>query len=376
MSLLNNIAIMNVQEYAIIIKSICNKLGIEEADSTLIRNVTTYCKGLNHGQLRELYPDKDDRHAMIIKNYLDSVSAITKEYDYEQHARSQTLKIKAAEDAKEMISPFTDWVGERMPMVSSKAMSVYIDSRVRNASDVNATAITDFGFTLVPRMTRAQLGDGRIQVRVMPSQITYFKLGKMVVPYPVSFRNHNFTKELTLTFTALRSNGIIAREDTFHFAFTYEVHATNPALVELTPVNKYCKFNPPLRVLDDLTLRFNDPIYPVSFNADRARVSSINYLSSDGRIAFDKPHGLQTGDVVVIMGLTTGDNSANASILTTINDPRGIVITRIDDNIIATGMDFTTIKSPVATDKPLVLFHSRTFRFPLEIGYQDITDLD
>ncbi len=367
---------MDIQDYAIIIKSICSKLDIEEPDTVLIRNVTTYCKSLNHGQLRDQYPEESDRYVAIVDNYLASLQSTTTEFDYDKQARKVNKKNKTSLKAKEMLEPLTEWVGDRMPVVSSKAMSIYIDSRVRNASDVNASTITDFNFGLVPRQTRASLGDGRIQVRVMPSQITYFKIGKIVMPYSEALRSRNFTKELTLTFNALRSNGIIAREDTIHFAFTYTVNATNANLVELTPVNEYCKFNPPLRIVDDISLRFNDPVFPVSFKTDRAIVSSFNYLSSDGRIYFDNPHGLETGEVIIIMGLTTNDDSANVALLSVINDPRGIVITKVTDNIVSTGIDFTALKSPNPDIKPLALFYSRMFRFPLEIGYQDVAELE
>ena len=159
-----------------------------------------------------------------------------------------------------------------MPIVSSKAMSIYVDSRVRNISLSSSSGITDFGFGLVPRQTRAELGDGRIQVRVMPSQITYFKLGKIILPYDVAHRSRNYTSELTLTFTALRGNGIIGREDTYHFVFNYKV-CENSQLVELTPANEYCKFSPPLRIVDDLSLRFNDPVFPVTPVSPAARVN-------------------------------------------------------------------------------------------------------
>lgn len=64
----------------------------------------------------------------------------------------------------------------------------------------------------------------------------------------------------------------------------------------------------PINHLDDLSLRFNDPLFPVMFLPDRMQPSSLNYLSSDGRIVFDAPHELDTGDIIIIKGLTTGND--------------------------------------------------------------------
>ena len=369
---------MDAQEYATVIRSICSKLGDITPNDTLIRNVTLYCKGLNHNKLKKQYDLNEERNEAIATSYIKSIQS-KKDFDYSDYVRKADNKDKASitalATAKKSFEPLTNWLGERMPLISSKTMSVYLDSRVRNYSGVSSASITDFAFTLVPRQTRAEIGDGRVQVRVMPSQITYFKIGKIVLPYGTSLRQHNYMNELTLTFTALRSNGIIGREDTYHFTFTYKPSASNVEMVELAPVNEFCKFDPPLRIIDDLTLRFNDPLYPINFPKDRLNSAQFNYLSSDGRIAFNEQHGLNDNDIIIVMGLKTNADASNASILSTINNPRGIAVTKIDNYVISLNIDFTKIISPDTTSKPLIFFYSKMFRFPLEIGYQDIVEL-
>lgn len=369
---------MDAQEYAKIIKLICSKLEISTPDTSLIRNVTHYCKSLDHGRLKRIYFKDNDRHESIADLYVKSVTEETADFDYNEYlhdAHQHSKKQKQTEEGQ-IVGPLTNWIGKSMPVIASKSMSVCIDSRLRNTSNVTSITITDFGFTLVPRMTRSSLGDGRIQSRIAPSHITYFKVGKIMLPYSEVLRNRNFSKEITLTFTALRSNGIVAREDTYHFAFTYTSLNYSSNLVELNPVNEYCKFEPPLRTLDDLSLRFNDPIFPIAFHTDRLIPTNFNYMSSDGRITFSVPHFLNNGDVIVVMGLKTNNDAANASVLNVINDPRGINVTIIDDITIATSFDFTKIVSQDITSLPVILFYSRTFRMPLEIGYQDVVALE
>jgi hypothetical protein len=195
-----------------------------------------------------------------------------------------------------------------------------------------------------------------------------------VLPYTAALRASNFTNEITLSFNAIRSNGILAHDNTYHFVFTYTVR--NDSLVELTPINEYCKFSPPLRFVDDLSLRFSDPIVPIEFNVDRMYASSINYLSSDGRITFASAHNLTTGDVVIVRSLTTLDDAKNTNILSRIHSARGMPITVINSTTISIGIDFSLIDQPDTNSKPLVVFYSNTFRFPLEIGYQDITEMN
>jgi hypothetical protein len=361
---------MDTQAYATIIKSVCARLGDVEPDNTIIRNITQYCKKLDIKQLRKTYQNENDMLLAIVEAYLDSISK-SDEFDYSEHLHKQASgKTKQIEQQPE--TRLTNWLTDRMPVITSKAMNLYVDSRLRRSYG-NESSLIDFGFTLVPRTTKTTLGDGNLQARVMPSQITYFKMGKVVLPYKIDMRGANFTNEMTLTFTALRSNGIMGSEDTYHFIFTYVVK--NDYLVELTPVNEFCKFSPPLRYVDNISFRMSDPIVPVQFAKDRMYASSLNYQSSDGRITFAYPHGLANGDVVIINGFSTGDNAANANIISQINSPRGLVISVINPTMISIGIDFSTVVSPDTTVKPLVIFYSKTFRFQLEIGYQDITEI-
>ncbi len=356
---------MDKSTYAKIIQSVCARIGMEKPTSTIIRNVMAHCRKLDMKHLRVMHPDANDFLLVVVRSYMDSIRQ-EPEFDfgeYLQNTRSATAKD---------VSPM--WLQDNMPMDASKSMSVYFDTRLRRIDFVDNTPITNFGFAIVPKNTHTSAGNGNVHVRVSPSQITYFKVGTMLVPYTAAMRTANFTKELTLSFTALSANGILAEDQTYHFVFKYTV--VSDYLVELTPIDRYCKFCPPIRHLDDVSWRFNDPIVPIAFNTDRMLAASLNYLSTDGRITFPYAHGLATGDVVIVQGLSTLDDPSNVVILNQVHSARGMPITVINPTIIAIGVDLTTIVSPDITSKPMVLFYSKTFRFPLEIGYQDIEELE
>lgn len=361
---------MDTQTYATIIKSICARLGNVEPDNTIIRNITQYCKKLDINHLRKLNPNENDMLLAIVEAYINHIRG-SEEFDYSEHLHNQASgKSKQIEQQSE--TGLTNWLTKRMPVLTSKAMCLYVDSRLRRSNGTESGP-TDFEFTLVPRTTKTALGDGNIQARVMPSQITFFKIGKILLPYKLNMRSANFTNEITLSFTALRSNGIIGNEDTYHFVFTYT--PKSDYLVELIPVNEFCKFSPPLRYIDNISFRMSDPIVPVQFAKDRLYASSFNYQSSDGRITFAVAHGLDNGDVVIVNEFTTNDNAADSNIISQVNSPRGLVISVINQNIISIGINFSAIVSPDISCKPLVIFYSKTFRFHLEIGYQDVTEI-
>ncbi len=356
---------MDHNTYSIIIQSVCNRTKVEKPTQAIIRNVITFCKKLDVRKLQERYPDKNDFMLAIVDGYLQSIKPLP-EFDFNEHLQKTNPKV--------IKKVSTTWLQDNLPKTVSKAMSVYFDTRLRHVFGDDSSPITRFGFTIVPRTMQSIPGDGNLQVRVLPSQITYFKLGPFAIPYTVGLRSANFMKELTMTFTAITSNGILANERTYHFAFTYTV--VSDAYVVITPVNTYCKFCPPLRYIDDVSIVINDPIIPVQFPIDRMTAVSLNYLSTDGRITFPNAHGLATGDVVIVQTLTTLDDSLNATILAQINNPRGLAITVINPTVIAIGIDFTTIISPDTASLPTVIFFSKTFRFPMEIGYQDIAEMD
>jgi len=270
-----------------------------------------------------------------------------------------------------VIGPLSQWI--------DRSMHIDIDSINRDVSKDRGLSITDFGFILSTRNDRAPLGVGIIPSKLIPADITYMKIGRIILPYSTALANLNYNQELTLTFTGLRSNGsVIANlltNETIHFSFTFTQCTFNANLVELIPVNKYCKFDPPLTYLDNLSMRWNDPRYPVSFDVDRMQAQLFDYTTTDGRITFAMPHKLNTNDVIIIYGLSTLNDSINTNILNIINNPRGIKITKINDTTISIGIDFTTIISPDNTSLPIILFVSKCFRIALEIGYQETDEL-
>ncbi len=354
---------MDKQSLAIVVQSICRRMGLDKPTNTIIRNVQQFCNKKILQDIRKEHPDNNEFLLAIVKAYMESIKP-QEDFDYETYSKMQIPAVN------ETIS--RTWLQANAPTDVCKSESIYIDTQFRRVYN-SGLPITNFEFNLVPRGMQSIIGDGNIQTRVMPSQVTYFKLGNITIPYTSTMRTANYMKEITMAFNALSSNGILVNSQTFHFTFTYTV--VSDSLVTLTPINKYCKFSPPLRLLDSISFRLSDPLIPISFTTDRMIAASLNYLSADGRITFDTAHNLTTGDVVIVQGLVTGDNTTDAQVLAQIMNPRGLAITVINPTVIAIGIDFTTITTPDPLSLPMVIFFSKTFRFQMEIGYQDMTEL-
>lgn len=362
---------MEPKDYATVIQEVCRLQNIP-SDNNIIRNVTVFCKSLDHAKLELERPVREERLKFMATTYIQSILPSLNEFDYTDFVSSELRDdVKDASDRGAEFTPLTSWIGSRMPVLSSCSMNVYIDSRRRGFTNhLDGQGVTDFSFALVPRHTQFMIDDGSVMCHSMPTNVTYFKLGKITLPYGRTLRATNSMNEITLTFTALRSNGAIAFDDTYHFTFTYVVSSVSDDIVELMPSNEFCKFDPPIQTVDDLSIRFNDPIYPITFLPDRMRADSISYTALDGQISFSSPHLATDGEVVVIDTLTSLDDSKNLEVLSDVNNPRGHRITVIDATTIAIGVDLSLITIPDLLSAPWVQFFNRTFRFQMEIGYQ------
>lgn len=363
---------MDPKGYAFVIKGICSELRVEPSD-TLVINVRHFCRKRNLKLLRANHINDNDFYQELIAMYIRHIvgkdrAVEQKLLDDQREAMHQKPQKK---DRSSILGPLAQWI--------DRSMHIDIDSINRDVSGDYGLYVTDFRFVLSARNDRAPLGTGIVPARLIPANITYLKIGRIILPYTPAMASLNNNQEITLSFTGLRSNGSIVANlttnETIHFSFCYTTCAFNNNLIELTPVNKYCKFDPPLTYLDNVSVRWNDPRYPVQFNTDRMVPASLNYLSTDGRITFASPHNLNTNDVVIVNGLTTLNDSTNSSILATVNNPRGIKVTKISDTVISTGINFTNISSPDTNSLPTIIFVSKCFRIPLEIGYQDTDEL-
>lgn len=370
---------MNTHDYARVIRDVSTKLRIG-IDETLINNITYFCRSRDVNMLKSRYPSAADFYAALTDSYINHI--MQKDDIENQHHTDMQMEARHKKPT-ELNNTITQLgVGSKNAKniwFLSRAMHINIDSVNRNTSRDTGRTIKDFLFVLSDRNDRAMLGSGVVPARIIPANITYLKIGPIAVPYSRVMDTMNISQIITLTFTGLRANGAILSmqegNETIHFNFTITRNVVNPDIAILTPTNKYCKFDPPITYLDDISFRLNDPRYAIPFVMDRATPSNIDYGSNPGLIVFSSPHQLATGDVIRVFGLTTLNDAINSTVLATINDPRGLLVTVVDATSLTIDVDFTSIINPNVSSRPVIVFTSKCFQIPLEIGYQDVDTL-
>jgi hypothetical protein len=348
---------MDKNQYTLIIRDVCEQLKIHNPDDTIVRNIMSFIKSRNLKSLRLKYPKNEDFNEELVSMYLHQYQ--------DKHEDTFNIDDIARNEYK------TDLIKDNILASPYHTTQIFIDSINRNAINYNGQDINKFEFEIVPLTTSNETRPGSIISYSNLINITSFEVGKIILPYNSNLGALNFSQEITLSFTNIVGNSVHTANESFHFKFNYTVAPYNNNLIILEPFNvlkPVFTFNPPLRTLDRLSIQFNDPYYPISFNVDRMTPSSFDYSNSAGLIHFPKPHNLITNDIIIIKGLTTNSNN-DFNILQQINNPKGVKVTVVDSYSITISIDFTTIVAPDVSSLPLIIFYSKTFRFPLIINY-------
>lgn len=336
-------------------------LNVEKSDM-FIRNIFSFVNQIKLDVLQSKFKSLEELSSHIAHMYKDTIQApIAPKHDH-----NDFLNKNMNDKPTHSFAPLTTWLSEQSPTLTSKTTTIYLDSRFRDTS-YDGSSIKTFKYNLVPK--NMSKGNGNVPSRIIPYNITYFQISKIILPYAGTLASRNLTKEINLAFVNLLSNSVDTSSNDFHFSFISKSYETNWS--ELTPINNMYKFYPPIKNLESLNLQFYDPYEAVQFYPDSMYASQVNYISSDGRFTFASPHNLTTGDIVIISDFSTNDDGANTTIIQSITDTRGIAVTVINANVIAIGIDFSTIVSPNSSIRPLVQFLRYTFRIAIEIGYQD-----
>ena len=344
-----------------VVYRVCKKLNEPPNDSN-VRDVLQFIKKYDISFLKTKMEKKEELYDYLSDAY---TAAIFQKEDEDNRALQTTgdyIKNTLYDEAYMKFKNInrTDWANWNVT-------NVYVDSRYQNISNQDRTILD---FSIVPKSNRSKKQTGSITSYSNLSNITEFEVGDFIIPYTSST---NAFREITLIFLDIPNNSVEANENSFHFKFSYEPCTFNPNLVKLTPYQKRFRFNPPIKTLDALRIQFADPYVPIEFEKDRLVPSSIDY--GNNAFHFSEPHGLDTGDVVIIEGFTTSTPNKDVDIIKKINDTRGLVITRITDISFSVTVGLNTITSPLVSNKPLVFFQSKRIQFPIRIRYINNEDI-
>lgn len=345
-----------------VVYRVCKKLNEPPNDSN-VRDILQFVKRYDISFLKSKIQKKEELYDYIADAY---TSAIFQKEDEDSRALQMTGDFIKNTLYDEDYIKFkninrTDWANWNVT-------NVYVDSRYQNSANTDRTILD---FAIVPKSNRSKTQSGSITSYSNLTNITEFEIGEFIIPYTSAT---NYFREITMIFLDIPNNSIESNENAFHFKFSYEPCSFNSNLVKLIPYLKRFRFNPPIKTLDALRIQFADPYTPITFSKDRMIPTSISY-TSPGVFTFGEPHGLLTGDVIIVEQFRTLYPQENIEIVKKINDPRGHIITVIDPTSFAINVAMATIINPFTVTLPTVYFQSKRIQFPIRIRYINNEDI-
>jgi hypothetical protein len=207
---------------------------------------------------------------------------------------------------------------------------IFLDTRYRLLTGDNTVITWNF-------VNNANAAQGTINAIGDIQNITSMRIHPFKIPY-VKSADSGYGR-VSLLVNEFSAQSYIAHENTnFHAMF---MSIPNGKWIELqndhSEDNIY-KFNPPITRLDSVTISFGSPLESIIFDLDRLVMKVTSYTSVDASnlpitILANPvtPHGLETTDLVYISSFNTLNPDVDVNAISSMNNPRGLLITKIDD---------------------------------------------
>jgi hypothetical protein len=199
------------------------------------------------------------------------------------------------------------------------------------------------------------------------TNIVNIQFNRFFIPYVEDA--DNVYKQLTVTIDEFTSMSVLAKNNVrYHMMFDSDVQGNR---IQLTPqINDEGRFRfyTPVKVLNTITLRFQAPFTPVTFQKDRFNVTITSVSATQTNIVFSENHGVADGERVHITGYNTLAPIIDKSQIDDINKIKGHVVTYISNTVLEINADLTTVTSDV--DNISVCFiATRRLIFPVRMEY-------
>lgn len=150
---------------------------------------------------------------------------------------------------------------------------------------------------------------------------------------------------ITLSIDEFCSQSIIAHENRkFHFIGCIDT-ITNDWLTFCAKdyhKGEY-KFNKPITTLNSVTIKFGNPLAPITFDKDRLQ-GTITY-GSPTILTFDENHNLNNTSIVYVETFNTFNSRYDSGIISQFTNDQGIIATRLTSTSISLPIDTTSIVS-------------------------------
>lgn len=239
---------------------------------------------------------------------------------------------------------------------------LYLDSRQRNlaaSAGINSFVWNEDNNANTAQGNFTYLGVVRdiIEIRVYPFRI----------PYPSDGSADNGFRQITLSFEELNSQSFIARNNRrFHIIFEVSIDGEYINLQPYNSNNGEFKFDKPIVTLNKLTVSFGNPINLINFDPDRLFCTFTYGVVTV--VNFTEDHNLSTGDTVSFTDFNTLNPTADAQVIAEMNNPIGLLITKLTNTTFSVDVDTSTI-TPIPGLSIICIFDSKTFQIPVQLTF-------
>lgn len=244
----------------------------------------------------------------------------------------------------------------------TREISLLFDSRYQNASNKNTTNIE---YSIITDLNKKKIDSGAIYSPVVLEDIIEMEICPFSIP---KIKNsNNYYGKITMSILELSNIGVDTYENmSYHFIFKTTESGN---LIKLEPLYTTYKFYRPIPRIDRCTFVFGSPLSPIAFDNDRLYTKAFEYTSADGKIEFNEPHRLLSGDIIYIKSFTTLSPAADVALIEEINKVEGHEITQISETKISIGVNFANLNSPDANLSILIYFGAKRIMVPLKFKY-------
>ncbi len=248
--------------------------------------------------------------------------------------------------------------------------TLMLDTRNRNRADSDPSSRKNMQWEFYPG---SRWSDGTVNGIGPIRDIVSIECGTIYFPNvdDQSFVEYRQISMLIHEFTEQAS--ILSDKVRFHFLFNAEVIPDDAGTerLKLTPAfNGACetRFSKPITTLTSFTVSFGTPAERITFGHDYDPSPSTVTKGNPTVFTTSIAHSMSNGDLVYLEEFTTGDTTADGTLIRLANRERGHII----QNVTSTTFEIAALDSSSATGTASVariIFGSRRFFIPLKLTY-------
>lgn len=253
---------------------------------------------------------------------------------------------------------------EKYPRIAKQPiqnMYLLLDSKYRNLS----TDPSVFNWTVLHSANTVQGTVNTLADNI--HNIVTVQFDNFQIPYVASA--DNVYRKITLSIDEFDTMSVLMNTGRrYHMLFGSEIVGNQ---IELTPNRNddgRFRFYTPINILDTLTLRFQSPFTPVTFQQDRYVVSVSAVSAVLSTITFPVDHHVSDGELVYLEEYMTAAPSIDNVQISLVNSEGGHIVSFISNTVLGITINLTTL-APTTVTGVKCFIASRRLIIPLRFEY-------